>query len=148
MGNFEKDLAIGEKAELFIAGLLSKECPTIGKIQGYNIYKDLFDKSGYSAEVKFDRESKKTGNVAIEYRYKGKPSGISTSKAYEWIIIYFNHEWIYSRIERVRLMAFVKANFEHLKKVKGGDNNQSSLVLIGTPLFSETFGENKLLQDT
>ena len=45
-------------------------------------------------------------------------------------------------------MAFVKANFEHLKKVKGGDNNQSSLVLIGTPLFSETFGGNKILQDT
>jgi len=41
-------------------------------------------------EVKFDEMADYTGNIAIEYESRGKPSGISITKAIYWVQYYGN----------------------------------------------------------
>lgn len=121
-----------------------KEHPTLGKIEGYNPGCDLQDLDGYSVEVKFDRESEKTGNIAFEYMYKGKPSGISTSRATDWVQVYFSKGLVYSQISKLRLQAYLKANIKYLKRVIGGDDNQSYLILVPIPTFEKSFSSKRL----
>ena len=52
--------------------------------------RDIFEGDG-SIEVKTERDIwQKTGNIAIEIRYRGKPSGISSTDAKWWIHILSN----------------------------------------------------------
>ena len=78
MGNFDVDLDFGKVYEEKI--------------------RDLFEGEG-SIEVKTERDIwADTGNMAIEIRYKGKPSGISHTEA-DWFIYWyrdlsFNNLWM------------------------------------------------------
>jgi hypothetical protein len=111
--DFDLDLKFGEKYEDCLAEILNK-----GKV-----------------EVKTERDIwYDTGNIAIEVRYKGRPSGLSTTKADYWahimtkdgsmkFILLFPVE-----VLRKRVKYLFKNN--KAKKIMGGDNNQSELVLI------------------
>jgi len=85
MGNFKKDLKIGEYVQDYLvkelAGEFGKLKASEGKFSDY----DLTSPDGYTFEVKFDRSSEHTNNTAIEFRYKNKESGICSTKAIEWI---------------------------------------------------------------
>lgn len=139
--NFNTDLLLGKKAERFIKELLVAEYPDIEIVEGYEKGFDLVDKiTGYKAEVKFDWESRKTDNIAIEYLYKGKKSGISETSAYEWFqVFYFNGSWYVFRCKVSELKSFLKSNFRYLSKVKGGDNLNSNLILVSKKLIMEKF---------
>ena len=86
-------------------------------------------------EVKTERDIwKKTGNVAIELRCNGKPSGISTTEANVWI-----HLLAYKGVIKGgylfmvdELKALIKKRHKegNLKMVMGGDNNASQMALI------------------
>lgn len=69
----------------------------------------------------------KTGNIAIEYRYRSKPSGLFASRA-----TYFAIELPskYILIDRENFLKWLKPNHNRFKKVKGGDNKWSELLLI------------------
>ena len=62
----------------------------VGK-EGERIIDSLFkDKL---LEVKRDSWVAKSGNIAIEYESRGKPSGIATTEADYWVIIFmFYHQ--------------------------------------------------------
>lgn len=81
-------------------------------------------------EVKFDRMMEKTGNVFIEYAYKGKASGILK---YEDVDVF-----VYGSTERMMICdaKYLKGMVEGwivssgFRKIKGWDGWQSSWLLI------------------
>ena len=111
--DFDVDLAFGEKYEGCLADLLNR-----GKV-----------------EVKTERDLwVDTGNIAVEIRCNGKPSGLSTTEADWWAhIMTVEGEIKFVAIFPVNTL---KRRVKHLlensraKITKGGDNDQSEIVLL------------------
>ena len=86
-------------------------------------------------EVKTERDIwKTTGNIAIEVRYKGKPSGLSTTESSVWV-----HLLSYKGVLEGGFMFKVDLLKDKIKKlyksgeikmVMGGDDNLSQMVLL------------------
>ena len=101
----------------------------IGK-EGERIVDSLFkDKL---VEVKRDSWVSRSGNIAIEYESRGKPSGIATTQADYWIIIFsggYQDKVMYvfetQILKEVSRECFKKGNVKAM-----GDNNTSMSVLI------------------
>ena len=78
-----------EKARNVIVNTYNVE---ISKITGDNNYKrkqyDFKTSDGIRYEVKGDRLSSKTGNFFIEYMGYERPSGIETTAANKWMLLY------------------------------------------------------------
>ena len=104
-----------------------------GKL-GEDFVKDIQDGNN-KIEVKTERDIwKTTGNIAIEMRYKGYPSGISTTESNLWV-----HLLSYKGVIEGGFMFKVDLLKEKIKKlhksgdikmVMGGDNNVSQMVLL------------------
>lgn len=140
MGSFSEDLKIGIKAQDFLIKELEGELPGLKSMQGNFSNYDLVSNSGYTIEVKFDIKSKLTNNIAIEYEFNNNPSGLASTKAIEWVHIYYlKDKWVYSRIKTDNLKAFIRNNWKELRKLKGGDRNNSKLILIKTEDFVNNF---------
>jgi hypothetical protein len=83
-------------------------------------------------EVKTERDIwKVSGNIAIEYQYKGRKSGIAVTQAEWWAHILQDNEDIKCIIlmPTEELKKVAKKHFQD-KKVIGGDNNNSKMVLV------------------
>lgn len=113
-GNFDIDLDFGKKGEMWV--------------------EELFEGRG-KVEVKTERgQWQATGNIAIEIKYKGKPSGISSTDADTWIHLLnsgddlkkgfiFSVDYLKERIKELQSRGKIKI-------VSGGDNNDSLIVLV------------------
>lgn len=108
--DFRYDLKVGQEGERLVD----------------SIFKDK------RIEVKRDSWICKSGNIAIEYESRGKPSGISTTEAEYWIIIFsgdcqdkvmyiFETKWL----KELSREYFMKGSMKAM-----GDNNTSMAVLI------------------
>tara|TARA_R110002020_G_scaffold232609_1_gene444106 strand:- start:20 stop:376 length:357 start_codon:yes stop_codon:yes gene_type:complete len=104
--NFEYDLKLGQIKE---------------KELGY-----IFDNK--TIEVKTDLKASETGRVFVEYESRGKPSGISTSKAdyYCFVISDFSYIIIKSKELKDKCRQLLNTELD----VKGGDNNTSKGILL------------------
>ena len=107
-----------------------------GKISEQEVV-DMFESDG-RIEVKTERDTwMRTGNIAFEIRYKGNPSGISTTKATWWIqALNYNNQNIMMltfkiSLLRIILKRMVKEKIAEIKK--GGDDNNSTIIL--TPIY-------------
>ena len=108
--DFKHDLEVGQVGEQLLGSILSSK----------------------TIEVKRDSWICKSGNIAIEYESRGKPSGIATSEATYWAIIFsgeYNDEMILI-IEIERLKKIARQYFLKGKTKAMGDNNTSKAVLI------------------
>lgn len=83
-------------------------------------------------EVKRDSWIGRTGNIAVEYQSRGKPSGIATTNASHWCFIFsneFNDEVMIiietERLKRISRIFYKKGSIKSM-----GDNNTSKSVLI------------------
>lgn len=83
-------------------------------------------------EVKRDSWIYKSGNIAIEYESRNKPSGIATSQAEYWAIIFsgdYKDEVILlikqERLKQICRHYYLKGNTKPM-----GDNNTSKAILI------------------
>ncbi len=142
--SFNSDLNTGLKAERAVIKRLQKEMPTLKQVQVGSDY-DLIDDDGYTIEVKYDKLSERTGNVGIEYLYKGKDSGLSATKAMEWVHIFFlDGEWVFARIPVSKLKSYIRSNWEYIKKVDGGDDLLAKMALISSDDFANTFSYYEL----
>ena len=104
-----------------------------GKL-GEDFVKDIQDGNN-KIEVKTERDIwKTTGNIAIEMRYKGSPSGISTTESSLWghllshkgVIeggFMFNVDLLKEKIKKLHKEG-------DLKMVMGGDDNMSQMALL------------------
>jgi len=108
--DFRYDLKLGQEGEKLVASIFTN--PTI--------------------EVKTDSWIYKTGNVAIEYESRGKPSGIATTQAAYWTIVFsggYNNQVIIT-IETERLKRIARKYLKKGKTKAVGDSNTSLVVLI------------------
>tara|TARA_Y100001938_G_C8061966_1_gene417863 strand:- start:328 stop:792 length:465 start_codon:yes stop_codon:yes gene_type:complete len=86
-------------------------------------------------EVKTERDIwKTTGNIAIEVRYKGNPSGISTTDSNVWIHLLSYEGKIESgfifNVGKLKKRIKELLNDKIARLVMGGDDNRSQLVLV------------------
>lgn len=124
--SIEKDFSDGDKFEEYVLGKVREKYPDATKTEGYFPDYDINIPSKETLECKFDRLSKTTGNVAIEYQYNGKPSGIDHSKATMWVIGYWNDRWKYAYVPVEEL----KKACKKCKTVSGGDRMSSRMYLL------------------
>ena len=106
--NFDIDLRYGNDGEGIVLSLLN---------------------GGKKVEVKTDRMAHKTGNIAVEYQYKGYPSGISKTEADYWAFV-LNENKIVLLIQTEELKRIGREYFKKGKVVNGGDDNNSKMILI------------------
>lgn len=95
--------------------------------------KELRDILGKSkVEVKTDSIWKGSKNLAVEFRCRGKPSGISVSEAeYYAFILDANTYTEGIIIIPIEKLLYLARKFYRMGKVKnGGDDNASEMVLI------------------
>ena len=110
-----------------------KEDMLFGKI-GENFTKDLFE-GNTKMEIKTERDIwKTTGSIAIEIRYKGQPSGISTTKSSVWIHL-LSYKGVIEggfilKVDQLRGKIKKLQKSGNLKMVMGGDFNKSQMVLL------------------
>jgi len=94
-------------------------------------------------EVKTERDIwKKTGNIAIEIRYKNKPSGLTTTESGVWVHLLAYEDNIEGgfifKVEELKQKIRNLRDSDALKIVMGGDDNLSQLVLLPiSELFSD-----------
>jgi hypothetical protein len=155
---FNKDLEYGRKGEKIVAIYLALQGMQIIEGISKDYYNPDYDLLMYSPkhdknlkmEVKTDDyvdDNFDTGNIAIEIMFKGKPSGISTTKS-DWWVYYMpkissNNLWM-MRVDLLKEL--IKNNIKDLKVVMGGDDNQSKLVLIPRKEYSKYFGIDTIVQ--
>ena len=135
--SFHDDLIFGEQGELFVLEKLRLKYPKAYKVEGYCKEWDIFiPEKDIGVEVKSDRMSTVTGNVAIEYSYGGEPSGIEATKAKWWV--YITEDTLYW-IKAKRIKQCIKENklepieFPPIK----GDYRGKFLYLIKETLFKD-----------
>jgi|TARA_B110000285_G_C15122271_1_gene617931 hypothetical protein len=110
-----------------------------GKVYEKKLYDILQNKK---VEVKTERDIwKVSGNIAIEYEYKGKPSGIAITEASWWAHILSDGD----DIECILMMPTEKLKNvarDHFKNsIMGGDDNQSKMILV--PISEIMNGDKK-----
>ena len=86
-------------------------------------------------EVKTERDIwVTTGNIAIEIRCNGKPSGLSTTESSVWIHLLAHNNVIKGgflfKVDELKAKIKKLHESEDLKLVMGGDNNASQMVLL------------------
>lgn len=100
---------------------------------GEDIIRDLFSGRPGAVEVKRDTIVSDSGNIAVEFECRGRPSGIRLTKARWWAFLlsgksYQDNIAILVLTERLRLMCEWLIEKGHWKP--GGDDKQSKMVLL------------------
>jgi len=108
--DFDLDLRFGQAGEQRVADLLSLSAAKI--------------------EIKTDRLWKTTGNIALEFEWRGRPSGLATTKADHWIFILADGDEDFAKlIFSVEKLKGIARRFTHNIRV-GGDDSASKFVLV------------------
>ncbi len=97
---------------------------------GEKLISDIF--TNKTLEIKRDSWIFKSDNIAVEFESRGKPSGLSTTKADYWCFIFsggYNDEVILI-IQTERLKKISREYFKTGKIKLMGDNNTSKAILI------------------
>jgi hypothetical protein len=135
--NFKNDLKFGKKYEMELLKYLDydiyKTKDGLFKEYDLKIYKN---NKSIRYEVKADRLSYKTNNIAIEYECSKKDSGITktTSKYYAYFIIKPNDNYDLYIIPTKDIKTFIKEN-KFIRIVLGGDNYNSKMYLFNVNIF-------------
>tara|TARA_R110002096_G_scaffold241688_1_gene433690 strand:- start:69 stop:521 length:453 start_codon:yes stop_codon:yes gene_type:complete len=101
---------------------------------GENFTADVFEGNS-KVEVKTERDIwKTTGNVAIEIRCKGKPSGLSTTESTVWVHL-LAHKGVIEggflfKVAQLKEKIKKLHKSGDIKMVMGGDDNLSQMVLL------------------
>lgn len=90
-------------------------------------------------ECKLDRFTKSTGNIAIEFESRGKPSGIQTTKAdnYFYFVADTNHVYIIP-VAQIK-KEIKKQSYKRIHRV--GDNMANRVYLFPEAVFQDFFHE-------
>jgi len=142
MKNFYKDLKFGHKYESELATYLKPYYKNINVIKEKCKYYDIIcytenDKEE-TYEVKSDRISFKTGNIAIEYKCSNKDSGIMVTKAnfYAYYIIKNETEFDLYIIPTEEIKNKINSK-DYKRTLKGGDGWKSEMYLFDLTVFKD-----------
>jgi hypothetical protein len=134
---FKRDLKRGEDIEQHALNIIQTKYPDAYKVKGYCKEWDIFIPSiNKGIEIKYDPMSKKTGNIVVEIEFGGKPSALSTTKAYRWFF-YTGDSIIITSPNR--LQQLVEDNGLYPVTFTGrGDSKSKRAYLIKKHLIEET----------
>ena len=134
---FKKDLQRGEDIEQHALGIIQKKYPDAYKVKGYCKEWDIFIPSiKKGIEIKSDFKSKYTGNLVVEIEFGGKPSALSTTKAYRWFF-YTGDSMIITSPDR--LQRLIEDNGLRPVTFTGrGDSTSKRAFLIKKHLIEDT----------
>ena len=113
-----------------------------GQIREQNV-QDMFSKC--QIEVKSERSWwKKTGNIAIEYEYRGKPSGIyATTSDYWFHRLEGDREEFCTLVFKTSILKGIVDKYKDKLTKNVGDNKASKCVLIPIKeIFNKEFYGN------
>jgi len=98
-------------------------------LEGEGIVQGLLQ-GGSKVEVKRDYIASTSGNIAIEYDYRGRPSGIAVTEADWWAIVVHRKGFddTVILIETKRLKELCRRHYGN--RIKGGDDHASKMVLV------------------
>lgn len=135
MSNFRDDLQFGEKYQRRLLELIEWDQSEMsqGRFKAYDCWIINKEDEKVFFEVKADRMTQRTGNMAIEFECSGKPSGITATEADYWA--YFIHgtkEYYLIPTDEIRQRIADKA---YAREVKGGDGWRSRMYLFPRCVF-------------
>ena len=138
MKNFINDLSFGKKYESILASYLQPFYTNINKIEVKFKEYDLICDNEIKYEVKSDRLSYKTGNVAIEYMCNNKESGITSTQSdyYGYFIIKSPDDYDLYIIPTEYIKNIIKDK-KYKRTVKGGDGYKSQMYLFDLSIFKD-----------
>jgi hypothetical protein len=135
--NFSKDLVDAQIVEQEVLDKLQILIPELTNLQlstckEFDISADWKDRK-ITFEVKNDLMAAKTGNAAIEYESRGKPSGIAVTEA-DYLVYKIKKKYFIFRTKKVREKLLEEKSF--FKKVAGGDaGSNTRLFLVKAAVF-------------
>ena len=136
---FISDLKFGNFYELKLLEQIQYDEYKIseGNFKPYDI-KIIKNNKSIKYEVKADRLAYKTGNIAIEFQFSNKNSGILTTRAkfYAYFIIKPNDKYDLYIIPVKKIKELIQ-NKKYKKIVNGGDEYRSKMYLFDLNLFSK-----------
>lgn len=137
--SFNLDLEFGNIYEKKIIDLIPNDSYIIK--EGYFPYYDVEltkDNVITKYEVKADRYTYKTGNIAIEFKCNGLPSGISKTHADYYAYFVVKPYNVYNLYIIPTQIIKDKINTEEYKRIIfGGDNKTSQMYIFSLDLFEE-----------
>lgn len=142
--DFDKDLKNEQKNKNLVSKFLTSNNFKIINDNNDNKYDLLVNHSGdtTSIELKEDFEAARTGNVAIEYYSRGKPSGIRTTQAdIYWYTVHYNGFYKYLAISVNKLKEFFKTSYDYYSVVGGDKNSYTKMYLMKVKLFESICNE-------
>ena len=127
--DFEKDLPLSESAEYAILNEINKKYPDAYKKEGYCKGFDIVVPSANNklVEIKYDRQTLKTGNYFIETRSNDISSGINTTRA-DWYVFVDDRYFIWVSIIDLKALA---DNYKEITYPPRGKDCSRSGKLIG-----------------
>jgi len=131
--NFRKDLSTAKNTEQEIAQLLLYKYGAIVKEYRTDSKYDLLASINgvdYTFEIKEDFLSGKTGNFAIEFSCRGKPSGISTTEADFYIYKLHRKEGIVYTIHSTHSIKNMINQKKYFRIVTGGDKGSDTKIYL------------------
>lgn len=139
---FKIELGPAKRAENWVKETLEKDFGTVLHADDTEVHYDLLiRKTGKKVEVKYDKMSKETGNVAIELSSYGKYKGILRSNSDFYAIVCYDRNWseIVNGIKKKGMWICVIISKGYLremvtnkpyKEIFGGDNKKTRMRLI------------------
>jgi hypothetical protein len=85
-------------------------------------------RGGKTVEVKSDGKCRRTGNLFVEFRQKGRPSGLAVTTADYWAFEYDDDQWLI--VPTAKLKAVAAVYYKQGKTALGGDGNKYEGVLV------------------
>jgi hypothetical protein len=134
MGNydFKRDLAVAKKTEREIAHLLEcvwedSEIIDFEDTNKYDLLVKLKNGTNVKVEIKEDFMCKYTGNVALEFESRGKPSGISVSKADYYLYKIHHRDSVVYTLHAIDVLRDKVKNKKYFRIVNGGDEGSNTM---------------------
>ena len=141
--NFEQDLHEAARTEEQVAQWFSNEGHEVVELNNdyrYDIKVKLKTGNVVLVEVKEDFMCKKTGNVAVEFQCRGKPSGIDRSEADYYVYkVHTPDDIELLAISKEKLMSLVDTKQYHSIKIGGDTGSETKMYLFDIDTIKKNF---------